>query len=148
MPLWTIYHPDNIFTSQAEKDKLAANITASYDILPPFYVVIAFISLPATSIYRSGKPITEQEKPFVRFSIHHLARHAGDNEEGLEEGYARGNLVVERGIKECVIDKGYGWEYSVIEEDRELWKIDGLKPPPFKSEAMYKWKEDDKVSPY
>ena len=148
MPLWSIYHPDTVYTSQSEKDAFAAAITASYDALPAFYVVVTFIPLPSTSIYRSGKPISHLEKPFIRLVVHHLARHAQDNPEGIEAGYKRSGGVVDRAIKEHVVDKGYLYEYSVLEDDRNLWKIDGYQPPPFNSEAMHIWKKGDKAVPY
>lgn len=148
MPLWSIYHPDSIFTTQSSKDEFAASITAAYPRLPAFYVVITFIPLPATSIYRSGKPISSLDKPFVRLVVHHLAYHAANNPEGMEAGYASGRRVVDTAIKEHIVDKGYYYEYAVSEEDRNLWMIDGFRPPEFGGAAFKVWKDGNKAVAY
>lgn len=51
-------------------------------------------------------------------------------------------------MKAHIVDKGYSWEYTVAEEDRRMWKIDGFMPPPYQSEAMNMWMKVDKAVPY
>lgn len=148
MPLWTIYHTSNAFSTPAERDAFAADITASYAALPPFYVVVTFEPLDESHIYRSGKRITADQQPFVRLVIHHLARHAADHPSSVEEGYELARTVVDRAIEEHIVAKNYGWEYTITEDSRDLWKIDGFVPPPFKSDAMEEWKKNDRAGPY
>ncbi|KAK4500265.1 hypothetical protein PRZ48_008454 [Zasmidium cellare] len=136
MPFWTIYHTDTAFTTSTDRDALAASITGSYDTIPAFYVVVAFVPLDGSHFYRSGKQMSTLDKPFVRLVVHHLARQSTDLVDGREAGFARGRLLVDRAIEAHVVDKGYLWEYTIAEEDRNLWKIDGFMPPPFGSEAM------------
>lgn len=130
MPFWTIYYSDTAFKTEAERDAFAASITESYDTIPAFYVAVAFIPL------------------IVRIVVHHLARQSTDHVDGLEAGFARGRLLLDRAIEAHVVDKGYLWEYTISEEDRNLWKIDGYMPPPFGSEAMKVWQARDCVGPY
>lgn len=154
MPLWNIYHTETIFQDKTTRDAFAATITESYARLPAFYVVVNFIQLESDRIYRSGKPVSELDKPFVRLVISHLAVHAKDNTHGLQgpdalaSSYASARAVIDRGIKEHVVDKGYYWEYSVTEEDRHLWMIDGFQPPKFGGGAFKVWKEGNKAVAY
>lgn len=46
---------------------------------------------------------------------------------------------VDAALKPFIEDAGYDWEYSVIETDRGLWKVQGLVPPMPKSEAEVEW---------
>lgn len=40
------------------------------------------------------------------------------------------------------------WEFSVLQTSKELWRIQGLEPPPMGSEAMELWKREGKAVPY
>ncbi|KAF2166519.1 hypothetical protein M409DRAFT_54859 [Zasmidium cellare ATCC 36951] len=148
MPFWVIYHSHTTFTTAAERDAFAASITESYDTIPAFYVAVSFIPLSGSHLYRSGKQVSNLDRPFVRLVVHHLARQSTDHVDGREAGFARGRLLLDRAIEAHVVDKGYLWEYTISEEDRNSWKIDGYMPPPFGSEAMKVWQARGCVGPY
>ncbi len=42
-------------------------------------------------------------------------------------------------LKPHVADRGYDFEFHVDETERNLWMVNGLTPPPFKSEAEKLW---------
>ncbi|KAK0711951.1 putative oxalocrotonate tautomerase [Lasiosphaeris hirsuta] len=141
MPLWLVYHPEGIFTSDA-KAALAADITSIYTAvgLPAFYVIVNFISLPNSSIHVGGKS-PSLEKPFIRFSVDHIAVHT----EGDVKWQARIAARIETKLKPHIADKGYDWEFHVDETPRELWRVNGFVPPPHKSEAERLWAEKNKA---
>ncbi|KAK3358012.1 putative oxalocrotonate tautomerase [Lasiosphaeria hispida] len=129
MPLWLIYHPEGTFTSDA-KEALAAEITSIYTAvgLPAFYVVINFISLPNSSIFVGGRN-PPPEKPFIRFSVDHIAVHLGGDVKRQAGITAR----IETKLKPHIADRGYDYEFHVDETPRELWRINGFIPPPLTS---------------
>lgn len=51
-------------------------------------------------------------------------------------------------MKPHLLDKGYDFEYHVDETDRRLWKINGLVPPPFKSEEEKVWVRENRAVEY
>ncbi|KAH9828040.1 putative oxalocrotonate tautomerase [Teratosphaeria destructans] len=147
MPLWNIYHPSTTFTTPPEKDLFVADILAYYHsqgTLPAFYVVVNFHPMPAGTMYRGSTPVSEQETPFIRITISHLAASRRDFPEGV--GAARMRRGVDEACRRSIVEKGWGWEYHVMEDERDLWKIDGVIPPPFRGEVERKWREEDKVS--
>jgi phenylpyruvate tautomerase PptA (4-oxalocrotonate tautomerase family) len=137
MPLWLVFHPPSAFTTPSSKQALAASITSLYTAggLPPFYVVVNFITLPHTSIFVGGEN-PSPEKPFIRFMVDHLAVHFGNDA-------ARKLRVINRLdelIKPHVKDMGYDWEFSIDETPRDLWMINGLVPPPREFDVLlYGW---------
>jgi hypothetical protein len=40
------------------------------------------------------------------------------------------------------------WELHIAETPRDLWRINGIDPPPSNSEAEKTWKEQNKALPY
>ncbi|GAB1320653.1 hypothetical protein MFIFM68171_10863 [Madurella fahalii] len=143
MPLWLVFHPEGTFKTPEDKQALAADITTLYTNggLPPFYVVVQFITQPHSNIFVGGKN-PSPDKPFIRFAVDHLAVHFGDDG-------ARKLRVINRLddlIKPHVADKGYDWEFHIDETPRELWKINGFIPPPHGSEAERTWAKENKAS--
>ncbi|KAK4243771.1 putative oxalocrotonate tautomerase [Corynascus novoguineensis] len=139
MPLWQIFHPPSTFTTPSSKQALAADITSIYTSvgLPAFYVVIYFIPIPDENAFVGGQNRPPGSKPFVRFVADHIAVH-------IESDAARVQGMMKRvdaALRPHVRDKGYDWEVHVDETPRGLWTINGLVPPPFKSEAEKKWSE-------
>lgn len=157
MPFWNIYHPESAFSTADEKSAFVADITNYYSgkgSLPPIYVVVNFIMLPAGNIFRAYKPISELDKPFIRLQISHIAVHVKDWQEskggGLDEdaAHAKFRAGIDGAIQKSIVDKGYYYEYSVTEESRGMWMIDGFQPPPWLSEGEKKWREAGKAVPY
>ncbi|KAK0726146.1 putative oxalocrotonate tautomerase [Lasiosphaeris hirsuta] len=140
MPLWLVFHPEGTFKTTETKQALAADITTLYTGggLPAFYVVVNFITLPHTSIFVGGEN-TSPDKPFIRFMVDHLAVHF-DAPQKL-----RVINKLDALIKPHVADKGYDWEFHIDETPRDLWKINGIVPPPFQSEAEKLWAKENKA---
>ncbi|KAI8942076.1 hypothetical protein NX059_000175 [Plenodomus lindquistii] len=147
MPLWNIFHSDGTFEDEASQAALTADITSFYTSklgLPAFYVVVNFIRMAnQNSIWVGGKKITK-EKPFVRMVIEHIAVHTDNN----ETAYKRTADGIDRVLKPHIADKGYDWEFHVDETERNLWKVQGLHAPPFKSEAEKVWVKQNKATPW
>jgi phenylpyruvate tautomerase PptA (4-oxalocrotonate tautomerase family) len=146
MPLWQIYHPPSVFTTDEEKAALAADITAIYTGigLPAFYVIIHFNALEASTVYVGGQSQQGAETPFIRIVITHIAVRLPDN----TDVYNTTTAKIDAALKPHVYDKGYKSEYHVGETERRLWKIDGLIPPEFKSEQEEVWRKEGRAVPY
>ncbi|UPL02806.1 hypothetical protein LCI18_013740 [Fusarium solani-melongenae] len=135
MPLWLIHHPPATFDNQESKAAFAADITELYTNLglPAFYVVVKFIPTEVSNLFVGGEPRTN--KPFIRIVIDHIAVHMDDSAKTHQQATSRVDDVLKRHIAE----KGYDWEYHIDETPRGLWKVNGLIPPPYKSEDEKKW---------
>lgn len=146
MPLWCIYHPPSTFTDESSKQALARDITTIYTSvgLPAFYVVVNFIPLPPSNMYIGGEPNASTTKPFIRFSIDHIAVRLPDD----DAEYLRVVTKINQILKPHVADKGYGWEFHVGETERRLWSIDGIEPPPFGSEGEKMWSRVNEPVPW
>jgi phenylpyruvate tautomerase PptA (4-oxalocrotonate tautomerase family) len=137
MPLWSIYHPPSTFTTPESKQRLAADITSIYTGtdgagLPAFYVVVNFISLPATDIFVGGQN-PSADKPFIRFVADHIAVHLENNEERMQRLMG----LVDAALRPHVKEKGYDWELHIDETPRGLWVINGIAPPPCEFNHLY-----------
>jgi hypothetical protein len=147
MPLWSIYHPSGTFVTPASKQAFSESITTFYNKngtgLPKFYVIVNFIQLPGDSMYIGGRPNTSIT-PFIRLKIDHIAITLPDK----DDVYASVTKGLDAVLKPHIADKGYDWEYHVDETERRLWKVQGLNPPPWKSEAERLWREGDKAVPW
>ncbi|GES64831.1 hypothetical protein ATEIFO6365_0009032000 [Aspergillus terreus] len=143
MPLWLIYHTPNTFEDVGSKQALVEDVTKIYTNvgLPPFYVVVNFIRLSSEDVWVGGEPRTE--RPFVRIMIDHIAVRL-ENDDSM---YKRTSDAINNALKPHLADKGYGWEFHVDETERRLWRINGLIPPPFKSDDERKWANENKASP-
>lgn len=142
MPLWQIYHPTNAFKTIAEKQALSQDITGFYtnDVgLPAFYVVVQFIKLLDEDTWVGG--VQRTEHPFVRIVINHIA--VSTSIERRDSMTSRFDQI----LKPYIADKGYDWEYHVGETERGLWKINGLAPPPYKSEEEKLWAKENRPIP-
>jgi len=139
MPLWRIYHEESVFTD-AQKSSLANAITKLYtDIkMPPFYVNVLFIPLPASSVYVGGRP----NKKFVRFTIEQIARSFKNDEVKLiwmEK--------IDKALAPHLKERGdLSWEYHIVETERMLWKIDSIIPPGNGTVAEERWARGGRAS--
>lgn len=146
MPLWQIYHPPSTYTDQASKASFAADITNIYTShgLPAFYVVVNFIPTPPETLFIGGETKAPSDAPFIRIVITHIAVHVPDN----DDAYRRTTARIDAVLKTHVADSGFEWEYHVDETERRLWKMNGLRPPEWKSEAERVWARENRVVPY
>lgn len=142
MPLWVIYHTTDTFTSPSQKQAFAKDITGYYTSngLPDFYVAVNFIALDSENVYRAG----QQAEKFVRISIDHIAVRLDDSDEVYKRVSDRMNAILQRHLD----GKGWNWEFHVDETERRLWRIDGLVPPPFRSQQEKEWFENRRAGPW
>lgn len=50
-------------------------------------------------------------------------------------------------LKPFIADRGdLDWELHVAETPRDLWRVQGIDPPPNDSEAATRWRADNKAS--
>ncbi|KAJ5911926.1 uncharacterized protein N7473_001229 [Penicillium subrubescens] len=131
MPSWYINHSPNIF-SAAEKAQLAKSITNIYAShgLPTFYVQVHFTEYDPSSSFIGG----ETHAKFAGITIYHLAR-AFQSDESKQRFLSR----VDQVLNPVFEPKGMDWEYFITEAPRDLWKINGLVPPPAGSEGEKEW---------
>lgn len=158
MPLWQIYHPPNTFTTDAAKSALTASITAHYTRinLPAFYVVVTFhlMTDPTTSMWVGGQKVsdinndndndTTTTKPFIRITISHIAVTLPND----DAAYNRSADGITALLKPHVADLGYAYEFHVEETERRLWRVQGLRPPPWGSEAERVWARENRAVPW
>lgn len=146
MPLWQIYHPPGTFEDDASKQAFANDITKMYTTLglPAFYVVAHFYKMDNSNVYLGAKPSSENEKPFVRVVITHIAIQL-PNADAI---YLQTTSRLDDVMKPHLLEKGYDFEYHVDETERRLWKINSLIPPPFKSAAEQIWVQENRAVPY
>jgi phenylpyruvate tautomerase PptA (4-oxalocrotonate tautomerase family) len=138
MPLWNIYHPVGAYTAE-EKQEMANRIADIY-IIPRFYVGVLFHEQPKDSFFMGGV----QRDDFVRIRLDQFARHIAKDVEWTASWLRKANAA----IAPFVQDRGYHYELHVGETPRELWLIDGIRPPRPDTEAEKKWKLEDRASPY
>ncbi|KAE8324796.1 putative oxalocrotonate tautomerase [Aspergillus sergii] len=146
MPLWQIYHPPGTFTTSTEKEAFSKAITENYTSvgLPAFYVVVQFHQLDPENVFVGGDQRSKTAKPFVRIVIAHIAIRLPD----ADDSYARVTANIDRVLKPHALDKGYDVEYHVDETERRMWKINGMIPPPWKSEAEQLWVRENRPVVY
>lgn len=105
MPLHRIYTTVGLYTT-AEKHSMSKAITSLYDqTLPVFYVVVAFVDLPADSFFIGGEP----NPKFARINVQHIARHFKDKSNKL--GFMQ---LYENAIKPFTAEKGIDWEVALL----------------------------------
>jgi phenylpyruvate tautomerase PptA (4-oxalocrotonate tautomerase family) len=131
MPLWIFSHTRDTFTNEDKQD-LVDQITRLYTRigLPAFYVNVQFFELSSHDIFVGGV----SPPMFTTLSIYHVARSMQDAET-RDKFLGKVDSILNPRFK----SKGIGWEYFVQEAPRELWKINGISPPPTGSELENIW---------
>jgi phenylpyruvate tautomerase PptA (4-oxalocrotonate tautomerase family) len=142
MPLWNIWHSPNTLNDK-EKELIASQITAMYTSagLPAFYVNVFFHPLPPSDLYIGGKPRSN----FLRAMVQHIALRFEDRKDPVEL-QKRFLSATDRILAPICKKYGLDWEYHILETPRELWKINGLVPPPFGSSEEKEWFTTNKTS--
>lgn len=103
-------------------------------------MVVNFIKMPGNTMWVGGKKLS---KPFVRVAIEHIAVTLPNE----DEVYKNTANKIDAILKPHVLDKGYGCEFHVDETERRLWKVQGMFPPPFKSEGEKIWVKENRPVP-
>lgn len=141
MPYWEIFIPENAFTEE-DKEQLCSDITqvyVDYVNLPRFYVVVLIKEMPANSMYVGGKATDN----FVRIRVDHIARQMDDPE------YRKMAMAVfEDTLAPYIKDRGFDWEIHFDETPIDLWRTQGLIPPPPESDIEKLWAKENRPVPY
>jgi phenylpyruvate tautomerase PptA (4-oxalocrotonate tautomerase family) len=139
MPFWRIHHPVGAYTDQ-DKEDFAKAITALYAAeMPAFYCDVFFYEVEKKNAFRAGEP----HDNFVRIQVEHIARSM--NNKVIREFIM--SMLTET-IRPWLDGRGYLWEMSIEEMPRDLWTVDGFIPPPWRSPAEMRWRQEGKASPY
>ncbi|KAB8239291.1 hypothetical protein ETB97_009313 [Aspergillus alliaceus] len=140
MPLWLIFHPDGTFEDASSKKAMTKDITKIYTGigLPSFYVVVNFIKLSPEDVWVGAE--RRMEKPFIRIVAEHIAVRLDDE----DDVYKKTCDAIENALKPHIADRGYDWEFHVDETERRLWRVNGMIPPPFGSDAEKVWAKENK----
>jgi hypothetical protein len=117
---------------------LAKTITKLYNF-PAFYVGVVFIELDYDSFYRGGEPTAD----FVRIAVDHINLTWKAPEEA-----SRRTKQFDEALAPMMRDRGLVWEFHVDETPRNLWSIEGYRPPLSGSEAEKRWLRENKPSAY
>lgn len=131
MPVWDFQYAPGLLTED-EKRGLAKAITKIYTTagLPAFYVQTRFTEkAPGTQFVGE-----ENGTKYVSIQIVHAARKL-DGDRRKTQFLAAADAV----LNSVLGPKGVNWEYWIEEVDRDLWKINGLVPPPSGSEMEKEW---------
>jgi phenylpyruvate tautomerase PptA (4-oxalocrotonate tautomerase family) len=138
MPLWTISHSAGCLDGDGRQD-LATRVTALYRGLPPFYVAVVFHEMPAGALFIGGR----QRERFVRISVDQIARTLPD-----AAARERWTDMVNAVLAPLMAERELDWELHIDETSRELWLIQGMRPPPPGSPGERLWRERDEPVPY
>ncbi|KIX99742.1 uncharacterized protein Z520_04378 [Fonsecaea multimorphosa CBS 102226] len=147
MPLWRIFSHPSIFTA-SQREGISKAITDLYVSrgLPPFYVVVIFIDVDEKGFFVGG----ESKNNFVRIVVEQIARAMVSPE--TEEGRKTRKAWMDRInglLKPYIIDRAeLEWELHIAETPRDLWRTQGLDPPPANSDVEKLWLEKNKAIPY
>lgn len=141
MPMWIVHAPEGAYSAEDKKNMTDAitQIYVDFVQVPRFYVVVRFDEYPVDSLWVGGEPVND----FVRFVVDHIARQ-------MEDPTFRElcmTVVTDR-LAPFTSDRGLRHEVHIDETPIDLWRVDGLKPPPPFSEAEKQWARDNAPSPY
>jgi phenylpyruvate tautomerase PptA (4-oxalocrotonate tautomerase family) len=137
MPLWNIYCPEGAYSPE-DKRAFAERITDLYAEfgLPRFFVSVVFQELPKDSYFVGGEPTDD----FIRIWIDQIARRMPDEARGWWMKRIRetvGPFATERDLR---------WEVHIDDTPREMWSINGLKPPAEGSDEEQRWVRENRPS--
>lgn len=138
MPLWDFHTTPGLFSAE-EKQSLATQITQLYSVLPAFYVNVRFTEHDRTANFHGGR----SDVDFAIIRIEHLARQFPD-----AAAKKRWTSKIDEVLNPVLKPKGANWEYSILELDRDLWKINGLVPPGPNTEMEKKWVQENRPIEY
>ncbi|KAL6246683.1 hypothetical protein RBB50_005990 [Rhinocladiella similis] len=147
MPLWRIFSHPQTFTLD-QRSALAKKVTDLYMSrgLPAFYVNVIFIDVDEKATFIGGEPRSN----FVRIAVEQIARTMAspDTEQGQKQRTAWMDMINDT-LKSSIIDrKELDWELHIYETPRDLWRVQGMDPPPAFSDAEKEWTEKNKPVPY
>ena len=138
MPLWTVHHSAGCLDGR-DRQALAVAITGLYPMLPAFYVDVVFCASTPDTLFVGGVPCPR----FVRLSVDQFARSLPDD--------AKRRRWIDR-VNACLApfmdDRDLDWELHIDETSRELWLIQGMRPPSPGSPEEKLWAERNEPVPH
>jgi hypothetical protein len=84
--------------------------------------------------------VVSRAKTFVRISIDHIARAAPEEQRELMLRF------MNKSIHPFIRDRGLDWEIHIDETPRDLWTIQGMRPPDEGSAEEQRWARDNRPS--
>ena len=141
MPYWEIFSPQDAYDSK-DKEAFSKAITdacVSFVQIPEFYVVVRFQEYAADEMYVGGKA----QDNFVRVVTDTIARQMEVKEIRMAVMDA-----IEQAMVPFVKDRGFDWEIHLDETPMDLWRVNGIIPPPAYSEIEQLWAKENRPSPY
>lgn len=83
------------------------------------------------------------EDDFVRIVVDHIARQ-------MDEQLIRDTCMemIEKRLAPHIKERGFRWEVHVDETPTDLWRVQGIKPPPEHSEAEQEWAKNNAAAEY
>lgn len=90
-------------------------------------------------MYIGGEP----RDNFVRVSIENISRKL-PSDDAYKTGFKD---RVDAVLRPFVAAKGFNWEFNVLETERDLWRIDGMDPPPPDSDEEKLWSVENRSVP-
>lgn len=79
----------------------------------------------------------------MRIVVEHIALKMEDPARRIQNREAIARLVAPH-----TTERNLYCEFHIDETPRDLWMIDGIAPPPFKSEAEKLWAQENRPIPY
>jgi phenylpyruvate tautomerase PptA (4-oxalocrotonate tautomerase family) len=144
MPLYNIYHPVGAYTA-ADKAEFAKRIVDTYkNVIPRFYVVVLFSEITKDDFFIGG---VAHDK-FVRIRCDHFARHQVGPTRNSHFEPDQWMDSFEKSIAPFVGDRGYDWEVHYGQTAREMWRVQGMKPPEARSEEENLWIKENRAVPF
>ena len=141
MPMWIVHAPEGVYSAEDKKDitEMLTQFYVEAVELPKFYVVVRFDEYPRDSMWVGGLPVND----FVRIVVDHVARQMDDP--AFRELCM--SILCER-LAPFTSERDLRMEIHLDETAIDLWRVEGLKPPPPYSEAEKQWARDNAPSPY
>lgn len=141
MPYWEIFSPQDAFSAE-DKEKFATAITdacVGFVQIPAFYVVVRFQEYTVGEMYVGGKA----QDNFVRVVTDTIARQMETTE--IREAVM---AAIEDAMVPFIKDRGFDWEIHLDETPMDLWRVQGLIPPPAWSDTEKLWAKENRPVPY
>ena len=94
-------------------------------------------------MYVGGQPRCD----FVRIAIEQIARVMPDPDTEKGRQYRKGWMdKINAALKPHIIDRPeLHWEHHIYETPRDLWRVQGIDPPPAQSEEEKEWARSNRA---
>ena len=141
MPYWQIFTPANAFTHE-DREQLSQAITSIYVdyVEPPAVLRGRPVQRHAEEHHVRRRESEQQLRPDL-----HRPRRATDGHRGAARACM---TAIEDKLAPFVKERGYDWEVHIDETPIDLWRTQGLVPPPPYSDIEKLWATENRPIPY